>query len=132
MKKTQTKPFLCTNCGNTFHGLTTCPPRKVTPLAKTTLVAFREQWPWCKPYGLCLYGQSIVEIMSYPDENTFQSKPMPTIMIRATIGDPTTLQQVFVEDLGELCWPEERKTHYREGFIDGWAAAAAAARKGGR
>lgn len=59
---------------------------------------FREKYP-LKPYELAVYNNQPCEIMSYAIDN----EPLQvTIMIRETVGDPTTLKEVLYTDLSPL------------------------------
>lgn len=99
---------------------------------KATLVEYRAQWPWLRPFALAFDGPRIVEVTSFPYDD---ASGTACVMGRETIDDPTTNREYLVSDLRKTGWSVWRESNYRAGFADGYAAAVVAARQfrqGGR
>lgn len=93
--------------------------------SNASLVEYREQWPWLKPWALALQGSRIVEVTSFPydlDQEAY-------VMARAVVGDPTSNYEYRVSEIRDTGWSADRQRYYKEGFEDGHAAAVVAARK---
>ncbi len=59
-------------------------------------VPLRDVFPKAVPEAIASLNGSDVEIMSFPVPN---GEGAPTVMVRTTVGDPTTIREVALADL---------------------------------